>query len=73
MKLISLLKGITGEILESMPASCMNNYNHLMMELQCKFGNEHKRELYSMEIRCRKQKTKKLTSVAWKKVVSGYE
>ena len=33
-----------------------NNYNDLMMALQLKFGDEHKRELYRMELRCRAQK-----------------
>ena len=41
------------EILETMPASIRNNYNDLMVALQRKFGDEPKRELYRMELRCR--------------------
>ena len=49
------LKGIAAEILDTMPASCRNNYD-LMVALQRKFGDERKREVYRMELRRRAQK-----------------
>ena len=53
LELILALKGAAAEILETIPASCRNNYNDLMVSLQGKFGEEHKRELYHMNLRCR--------------------
>ena len=56
LELILALKGVAAQILETMPASSRNNYTDLMAALQRKFGDEHKRELYRMELRCRTQK-----------------
>ena len=53
---ILALKGTAAEIIETMPASCRSNYNDFMMALQSKFGDEHKRELYRMELKCHAQK-----------------
>ena len=39
-----------------MPATSRNNYNDLIVDLQRKFGDEHKCELYHMEVRWRSQK-----------------
>ena len=39
-----------------MPGSCRTNYKELMVALQGRFGEEHKRELHRMEVRCRTQK-----------------
>ena len=50
------MKRISAEILVTMPTRCRNNYNDLMVALQRKFGDEHKSELYRMELRCRAQK-----------------
>ena len=56
MELILALKVVATEFLETMPASRRNNYNVLMMELQIKFDDAHKQELYGMELRCRTHK-----------------
>ena len=53
LELYLALKGVATVILETMPASRRNNYSYLMVALQCKFCDEHKRELYRMELRCR--------------------
>ena len=53
LELILVLKCVAAEILEIMSASHRNNYNDLMSVLQRKFGDERKRELYRMELRCR--------------------
>ena len=58
MEVILALKGVASEILEIMPASRRNNYNDLMAALQRKFGDDCKRQLYRIELRCRTQKTK---------------
>ena len=55
MELILALKGAAVEILETMPASCRNNYNDIIVALQRRFDDEHKRELYRMELRCSAQ------------------
>ena len=56
LELILAMKGMPAEILETMPASRRNNYNDFMVALQRKFGDEHKRELYCMELKYRAQK-----------------
>ena len=56
LELILALKGVAAEILETIPTSRRNNYSVLMLALQRKFGNEHKRELYRVELKCREQK-----------------
>ena len=53
VELILALKAAAAGILESIPSSRRNNYNELMVALQRKFGYEHKRQLYRMELRCR--------------------
>ena len=45
LEVILALKVVAAEILETMPASCRNNYSDLMMALQRKFCDETKREL----------------------------
>ena len=57
LKLILALKGAAAGILETLPTSRRNNYNELMVALQRKFGDEHKRKLYRMELMCRAQKS----------------
>ena len=56
MELILALKGTAAGILETIPTSYRNNYNELMLALLRRFGVDHKRELYRMELRCRAQK-----------------
>ena len=56
LELILVLKGAAAGILETIPTSLRNNYNQLMVALQRKFGDEHKRELFRTELRCREQK-----------------
>ena len=56
MELILALKDAAAGILETIPTSRRNNYTELMLALQRKFGDEHIRELYRMELRCREQK-----------------
>ena len=52
LELILELKGVAAEILKKIPASCRNNYNDIKVALQRKLGDEHKRELYHLELRC---------------------
>ena len=56
LALILALKGAAAGILETIPTSRRNNYSELMLALQCKLDDEHKWELYRMELRCREQK-----------------
>ena len=58
LKLILALKGATAEILRTIPNSRRNNYNELMVALQRKFDDKHKRELYPVELGWRAQKSK---------------
>ena len=52
-----MLKGVAADILATLSASCRNNdYTDLKVALQRKFGDEHKRELYRMELKCHAQK-----------------
>ena len=52
-----MLKGVAADILATLSASCRNNdYTDLKVALQRKFGDEHKRELYRMELRSSTQK-----------------
>ena len=53
------LKSAVAAILETMPASSRNNYNDIMVALQCRLGDKHKRELYRIVLRCRVQKVNK--------------
>ena len=67
LELIFALKDGVAEILETISASCRNSYNDLTMALQRKFGDEHKRELYRMDLRWGAQKSNKLFKpLQWK-------
>ena len=61
--IISLIS-VAAEILETVSASCRNKYNELMVALQRRFGDEHKREL---ELRiCTQMANKSLPAFAMK-------
>ena len=53
VELILALKGAA--ILEIIPTSRRKNYSELMLALQRRFGDDHKREMYRKEIRCQLQ------------------
>ena len=55
-KVILELKGAAAKILETTSDGSRNNYNDIMVALQRRFGEEHKRELYRMELLYRSQK-----------------
>ncbi|XP_065356144.1 uncharacterized protein LOC135950535, partial [Calliphora vicina] len=56
IELILALKGNAAVVLESVPVSNRNCYDDIMEALQRKYGGEHKKELYRMELRGRVQK-----------------
>ncbi|XP_065356251.1 uncharacterized protein LOC135950648 [Calliphora vicina] len=56
IELILALKGNAAVVLESVPASNRNCYDDIMEAVQRKYGGEHKKELYRMELRGRVQK-----------------
>ena len=67
LELILALKGAAAGILETIPTSRRNNYSELMLALQRRFGDDHKRELYRMGLRCRAQKANEsLKALPWK-------
>ncbi|KNC34068.1 hypothetical protein FF38_14270 [Lucilia cuprina] len=51
IELILVLKGNASVVHESVPVSSRNNYDDIMEALQRKYGGEHKKELYRMELR----------------------
>ncbi|KNC24086.1 hypothetical protein FF38_06325 [Lucilia cuprina] len=56
LELILALKENASVVLESVPVSSRNNYDDIMEALQRKYGGEHKKELYRMQLRGRVQK-----------------
>ncbi|GBP02819.1 hypothetical protein EVAR_71251_1 [Eumeta japonica] len=44
------------EVLETVPASCRNNYEDIVAALQRKYGGEHRKEIHRVELRGRVQK-----------------
>lgn len=56
IELILALKGTAAEVLETVPVDSRNDYNVIMTALQRKYGGEHKKDIYRMELRGRAQK-----------------